>query len=224
MQTDTYTDASSLFPHVCAARFEDAFGEVESVVTIDGSSIILRVRGVDFATYVDFDFEPQLLLNEASRQQFLWEAGTYLRDFSLSFSLTVPVTSEEGTVLSRIEFVLERGSNSMAAKTTLTLHWADVAYTVSANYNELECLLNELAKLLPSGVYLRNCYNCLYSDYSPSGKSGFGDMECHRREKAAYLLVKTKQDYFRLRNVERVQETYLCPEWEKRVAGTGYRR
>jgi hypothetical protein len=43
--------------------------------------------------------------------------------------------------------------------------------------------------------------------------------------KAEYLKVRTKGEYMRVMNryTERVQETYLCPEFERRKPGTGYR-
>jgi hypothetical protein len=47
----------------------------------------------------------------------------------------------------------------------------------------------------------------------------------HKQE---YLGVKGKIAFFQFdhkygKKAERVQETYLCPQYEKRVLGTGYR-
>ena len=75
---------------------------------------------------------------------------------------------------------------------------------------------------LPAGVRLVACITCLYSDYSPAGHGLMG-MSCHRDAKSQYLAVRSKFDYFRVPVTEEVPETYLCPEYERRVPGTGYR-
>jgi hypothetical protein len=48
---------------------------------------------------------------------------------------------------------------------------------------------------------------------------------CFKNIKNAYMRVKTKHDYIDiLRNYDRfVQETDLCPDFERRKPGTGYR-
>ena len=78
---------------------------------------------------------------------------------------------------------------------------------------------------LPEGVFIKACVNCLYSDYSPYGHGLFGGMMCFRNLKAEYLKVTTKDGFWSVhgRQDRFVQETYLCPEFERRVAGTGYR-
>ena len=75
---------------------------------------------------------------------------------------------------------------------------------------------------LPAGVRLVACITCLYSDYSPGGHGLMG-MSCHRDAKSQYLAVRSKADYWSVPVTEEVPETYLCPEYERRVPGTGYR-
>ncbi len=89
--------------------------------------------------------------------------------------------------------------------------------------DDFETALVDLTSLLPENVYVKSCFYCAFSDYSPSGKDAFGDMACHRNNKQQYLAVQTKLDYFSVPVTEIVQETYLCPEFQKRVKGTGYR-
>jgi hypothetical protein len=85
--------------------------------------------------------------------------------------------------------------------------------------------LLSIQRQLHEGVFIKACINCLYSDYSPSGHGLFGCMLCFRNLKAEYLKVKTKQDFWSVhgRQDRFVQETYLCPEFERRIPGTGYR-
>ncbi len=53
----------------------------------------------------------------------------------------------------------------------------------------------------------------------------FGCMACFRDNKENYLQVSSKADIFRIWDTltEYVQETYLCPEFQRRRPGTGYR-
>ncbi len=85
--------------------------------------------------------------------------------------------------------------------------------------------LLDIQKQLPDGVFLKACITCAFSDYSPYGHGLFGGMLCFRDNKAGYLTVKGKSDLFRIWSTatEYVQETYLCPEFERRVRGSGYR-
>jgi Family of unknown function (DUF6304) len=73
-----------------------------------------------------------------------------------------------------------------------------------------------------AGARLVCCATCLYSDYSPAGHGLMG-MRCHRGAKAQYLAVRSKLDYWSVPVAEDVMETYLCPEYERRISGTGYR-
>jgi len=72
---------------------------------------------------------------------------------------------------------------------------------------------------------MKACINCLYSDYSPLGHGLFGCMMCFRNLKAEYVKVTTKDELWPIhdRYDRLVQETYLCPDFERRIPGTGYR-
>ena len=48
-------------------------------------------------------------------------------------------------------------------------------------------------------------------------------MLCHREAKVQYLAVRSKADYWSVPVTERVPETHLRAEYERRVPGTGYR-
>jgi hypothetical protein len=80
--------------------------------------------------------------------------------------------------------------------------------------------LHEIQSALPEGVYMKACINCAFSWYSPYGTGGFGDMMCLRDCKEAVRAAKHKGDMMAImsKNTEKVQETYLCPEFERRPA------
>ncbi|HJZ54297.1 MAG TPA: DUF6304 family protein [Gemmataceae bacterium] len=90
-------------------------------------------------------------------------------------------------------------------------------------------MLDVQRKLLP-GTFMKACINCAFSDYSPYGHGLFGNMICFRANKAGYLALPSGEDFSKdayfdvLRTVsETVQETHLCPEFERRKPGIGYR-
>ena len=79
--------------------------------------------------------------------------------------------------------------------------------------------------VLDGGTLMKACINCAFSDYSPVGHGLFGGLACFRGNKAGYRGVTSKGGLFKIWDTmtEFVQETYLCPEFEKRAPGTGYR-
>jgi hypothetical protein len=83
----------------------------------------------------------------------------------------------------------------------------------------------DIQKQLPQDTYMKGCINCAFSDYSPAGHGLFGGLACFRDNKQGYLSVKTKQDLFCVWKTmtEYVQETYLCPEFARRIPGSSYR-
>ena len=82
--------------------------------------------------------------------------------------------------------------------------------------------LLRLAAAMAPRAHLKACITCLYSDYSPGGH-GLTGMRCHREAKEEYLAVRSKADYWPVPVTEDVAEFYLCPEYQQRIPGTGYR-
>ncbi len=117
-----------------------------------------------------------------------------------------------------IGFVLE----SPGIFDTLRLRMVVDGETVEAAADRFEEALPRLELRLPHGMTVMCCYTCLYSDYSPLGH-GIFDMDCHRGAKEQYLAVKSKREYFRVPRTEEVMEIHLCPDYERRIPGTGYR-
>jgi hypothetical protein len=102
----------------------------------------------------------------------------------------------------------------------LSMTVGDRTHTVTDD--RFEDGLHRLEEDLPDEVRLACCLTCLYSDYSPGG-NGLMGMSCHRGAKAQYLAVRSKADYWTVPITEQVPETHVCPEYERRVPGTGYR-
>ena len=83
----------------------------------------------------------------------------------------------------------------------------------------------DLQRQMPANTYLKACITCAFSDYSPDGSGSFGTLACFRGNKTGYRTVTGKKELFGIWHTmtEVVQETYPCPEFERRLPGTGYR-
>ena len=88
----------------------------------------------------------------------------------------------------------------------------------------------DVQRKLPPGTFIKTCINCAFSDYSPYGHGLFGNMFCFRANKEGYRGLPSgenfeKDAYFDVMDTvsEMVQETFLCPEFERRKPGTGHR-
>lgn len=103
----------------------------------------------------------------------------------------------------------------------LTLIVADRRFDVDDDWFE-DGILRLDEETRRSGATLVCCATCLFSDYSPAGHGLMG-MRCHRSAKEQYLAVRSRADYWPVPVTEDVMETYLCPEYERRIPGTGYR-
>jgi hypothetical protein len=96
-----------------------------------------------------------------------------------------------------------------------------VTYEVTDDW--FEDGLRRLEDALPDGVQLAACVTCQYSGYALEGREVMG-IRCHRGAKTQVLAARTKAEYRSVPVNEEVPDTYLCPEYERRLPGTGYRR
>ena len=88
-----------------------------------------------------------------------------------------------------------------------------------------ESALMDLQRQISPEYYLKCCFTCQYSDYSPYGCDDYGCMLCYRKQKDSYLRVNSKDEYFEYLtdDYEIRQETFLCGEFEPRIKCEGYR-
>jgi len=83
--------------------------------------------------------------------------------------------------------------------------------------------MDDLKKKLPEAYKFKNCYGCMFSDYSVYGQHFYGDMYCYKNIKEDYIRAANKHEYMSLKADRNVQETFLCDEFEIRKYGLGYR-
>lgn len=89
-----------------------------------------------------------------------------------------------------------------------------------------EDALKDICRQIKDGYYLKCCFTCQYSDYSPYGNDDYGAMLCFCRHKEDCLKVNGKKDFFSFlegKDFDGRQETYLCGHYCLRDKAGGYR-
>lgn len=211
------------------ARYRDARGMEQTVITNDSLTLCMELRGVRF-TGSDFDaFEPDQNATSDQLAKFSLHHNSLCScQIECEIPVAISVHGEPQQATLFVDLMLgdprpNRGLEREDLNLKIVTDFGE--YSSSGRWGVFEHELLEIQSQLPSGVYIRACINCLYSDYSPYGNGAFGGMMCFKNRKSEYLKVKSKLDFFSIHDqFERfVQETYLCGEFERRVSGTGYR-
>lgn len=108
-------------------------------------------------------------------------------------------------------------------------------FSISVDGNTYQCdektlffwrALNNISIKMKENYYIKSCFTCQYSEYSPYGEDYYGTMLCYRGCKQECLKVQNKDDYFEYldgKDCDVRQETYLCAEYEIRNKASGYR-
>lgn len=207
--------------------YADALGVEATTIDNDGSTLRLSLRGVDFVG-PDFDsLEPTEATTE-QLQQFTLNQGC-LCSCRIAYTIPVPVQVHgrlaDGSLWVKLILGgLAPNGGLDREQLRIVLEYDGQRFAGDGTSGWFEDELLSIQAKLPEGVFIRACINCLYSDYSPLGHGLFGGMLCFRNRKAEYLRVTSKREFWTVGPCDRlVQETYLCPEFERRVPGTGYR-
>jgi hypothetical protein len=209
------------------ARYRDAHSDAAMTIQNDGHNLRMVIRGVAFSGSTPDLLEPEDTSDGGLATFSLRE--NCLDACVIDWEMDIPIMDGTKFMTGKLFVYFElggpnppKGLADEIVRLTLTLE--DKQYSSSGSSGWFEDEMLELQRKLPQGVYIKACINCLYSDYSPFGHGVFGDMMCYRNKKEQYLKVRTKGDFFQLgAAAEDVQETFLCPEFERRIPGTGYR-
>src|SRR5262245_28685152 len=194
-----------------------------------GYEIETTIRGVTFWGYDFDDLEPRDPGQATAAGLPLSRLSGELVDCMITGDLPCTIAVGGQRAPARVTFTLKLPStdrtperrNPNPKNLHLSLIVGDQRCDVDDDWFEDGILrLDHAASRL--GARLVCCATCLYSDYSPGGHGLMG-MRCHRGAKEQYLAVRSKLDYWGVPVTEEVMETYLCPEYERRIPGTGYR-
>ena len=213
------------------ACYRDRFGEVATTLYNDGKQLRMSLRGVEFTGGSLDDWEPAAHADATLLQSFTFMlSGRELCEYTLEFDMPIPVVFQTERLQGTLHVLLTLGaatSNGGTDRETLFLRLTvgDSSFASQGKVGWFEDELLDIQRQLPEGMYMYICFCCAYSDYHPVGNGLFGGLGCFRNKKQEYLAVSSKFELMDLwgANVENVQETYRCPEFERRTPGTGYR-
>ncbi|MEO5930885.1 MAG: DUF6304 family protein [Candidatus Kapaibacterium sp.] len=218
------------------AFYCDAFGCEHVVLRKIRGELSVTIRGVEFSGDVDelttnlsqgspelesFTFRPTPYGSFSGPDYIAYELAEYTLEWDMLISVSVQGCIETGTLTLRLRGL--RNEPRSYPITTLILRYS--GGTSVTRVGEFESMLN-LQKQLPEGDHIRACITCLFSDYWIAGQPLYGGMGCFVEIKDIYLSCQDKDDLINLWNnyeSPAVTETYLCPKFELRIPGTGYR-
>lgn len=212
--------------------YRDAHGEENTVIENDGQTLRMVVRGVEFISNpfgLFDDFKPILGVGSEISLFKFGQLGELIAA-TLQFDVPLPVVVRNEIVNMTLEVTIDLegvGSRRVlgdAADPRMALAFGDHLFASRGGWGSFEGEMLQIQRQMPSDAYMKCCFNCAYSGYSPGGNEMWG-MYCHRNDKEEYLAADNKPQWFRLnaRAAEWVQETYLCPEFQRWNGETGYR-
>jgi len=215
------------------ALYRDQFGEEQTAIENDGQTLRMVVRGVEFISrpFGSFDdFEP-VTQEEGVLSSFTLDSYHDLVAATLIFEVPLPLVTDADTVTATLTVHVDlEGAGSREEGDQ---HWADPRtnlsvgdshYASSGGWGCFELEMLQIQRQLPSDAYMKCCFNCAFSGYSPYG-NGLWGMYCHRNHKEAYVQANDKATWIRLDDAaaEHVQEIHLRPEFQRWNGETGYR-
>lgn len=203
----------------------------------DGKELTVEITGLLFkgTEFTDLSYEEELAERMIDNTLITLDPrfDDYLTDCQFEFKVPQYLLTSEGRKEAiELEMCFRYGGYNEQSKgveyeeVSITLRWNGEIFIGKSGF--VEIAFDQLMKQLPKGYSFVNCYGCLYGDYSIYGNSSFGTMMCFRHIKQKYKLVNGKCEYDNLcvderENIEMVQETYCCNDFEVRGNGGAYR-
>lgn len=212
--------------------YTDDFGKTEIVIENDYDYLYVEIDGVKFrgSELSDLRIIDRLNYSKAQLERFKYSFTRSL--CSCSFKVLIPqiiidkMKNTQLDCLLSIELLLgnENPEWSHSISEDLKLSLSIGEYDFEGRGECFESIFDRIQKQFDNRYYLKNCYGCMYGDYSVYGNSNFGTMLCFVNQKEQYLKVKNKDDYMNLESdFETVQEIFCCDKFEIRKKGVGYR-
>ncbi|MBD2833800.1 DUF6304 family protein [[Kitasatospora] papulosa] len=208
-----------------AGWYRDRRGSEAVILTTDGQSLRIRVRGTDFE---GASFDGLRPVEDAPATEGLFDLPDgVLDDCVLEWDLPLPVlaagTARQATL--RCLLSLRRADPDLC----LALHLDGAVYESNRAEGDFAAALATVQRVLPPDIHLQTCIACAFSDYFPAPVRGLsGGLACFRGAKDAYRDVAGGDDVADLWDLRTgfVQEIWSCREFEPRPAhgaGTGHR-
>jgi hypothetical protein len=215
--------------------YQDSNGIEEVTIINNFKNISFRLGEFNFVGRYFDDFEligyDNFTLEQLKRFTFrtvnIYKSeriGFELINFILTFSIPITILNLETKQLIPTSLLIKLNINSKDndTKIILKLIYNDMEYSGTSSL--FEGAAQQINEQIKGEFTIKNCFWCLYSDYSVYGQGLAGSMLCFLKFKDQYLKVKNKDDYMEMpTDVPLIQEIYSCDSFETRKPGTGYR-
>jgi hypothetical protein len=223
--------------------YTDDFGTTDITIINDFKNISLKIDDVEFkgSEFTALEIVDKNAHSTKHLERFtLYATRIYGTDdfveelCNCTFDITVPQfiidlqTQEHFLADLKLKYIIGKARPETSGgiefeKIYITVKFSDNLFE-SQGYL-FESIFENIQNQFDGKYKLKNCFGCLYSDYSAYGQSALGSMMCFINQKEKYLDVKSKTEYMdNLTNdYEVVQEIFCCDKFEVRRKGTGYR-
>ncbi len=215
--------------------YQDSFGIEDVTIVNDFKDISFKLGDFTFVGRHFDDFELDGYENFSAEQlkRFTFKPidiyqsdkkAYELKNFVLSFTIPVTILNlvTKKTDSSNLFIKLDIKEVDNDTKIYLKIVYNDQEYFGISSV--FEGAADQINKQINGEFTIKNCFWCLYSDYSVVGQGLAGSMLCFLKYKDQYLKVRSKDDYMEINDdVPLVQEIYSCDSFVPRKSGTGYR-
>jgi hypothetical protein len=215
--------------------YQDHIGIEEVIIKNDFNDISFKLGNFNFVGnyFDDFELEgyenftPEQLNRFTLKPIDIYESDKKryeLKNYILSFSFPVDILNLETKQTSSSNLFIKLDINSVDNDTRIFLKIVYNDQEYSGISVVFEGAADQTNKQINGKFIIKNCYWCLYSDYSVYGQGLVGPMFCFLKYKDQYLKVRNKGEYMELPDdIPLVQEIYSCDSFAPRKPGTGYR-
>ena len=222
--------------------YADDFGTTDICIINDFKNLFLEINGVQFKgrEFSDLAIINKHIYSDRQLERFtLIKTAIYNTDLieetlcSCIFKVIVPqliIDKEKCCELySDLEIEYSLGDirpmptgGLEFEKVKISLVLDEKIYTGVSDF--IEIAFDQIRNQFQGKYHFKNCYGCMFGDYSVFGQSSFGAMLCFVNQKDKYKEIATKSEYMKLAPADKqVQEIYLCNRYKIRKNGIGYR-
>jgi hypothetical protein len=215
------------------AWYRDQKGELEGTMEAGEGGFVLEVGGVRFEGSSPDGLEAVSHAPLAQVERFRLHhdslCGCEL-EWSQPIDVIVGERVEQGELYARL-VLGHPGPHGELDAEQMTLGVERAGRLITAQGGYYEEILSRIGASMPQGEWLRCCFTCAFSDYSPYGQGLVGSMMCfvecadpyrvnddvdHAKDALFDLIDRASPLVF-------VVETHVCGRYEARRAGAGHR-
>jgi hypothetical protein len=215
--------------------YQDQFGTEEVTIINDFEEISFKLGDFNFVGrhFDDFELDGYENFTPKQLERFTFtpidiyqtdKKAYLLKNFVLAFTIPTTILNLKNKVTINSALFIKLDIHTVDNDSRIFLKIVYNGVDFSATSSLFEGAADQINKQISGEFVVKNCFWCLYSDYSVYGQGLAGSMFCFLKYKDEYLKVKDKDEYMKLPNdIPSVQEIYYCDSFEPRKMGTGYR-